>query len=190
MSWRGDWDDERPRSWRRPSWRDDDPDAGLFRPETSGAVTAVAVMSFVLGSLMLCMGMCMFLFAAFLRDVLMRSPILPQSMIDQVGLLILITVVLMTWSAGTIVSGIGVVLRQQWGRILCLVMSGIGICLAILWFVVGIQARDPIGNLHIMNLVVCMIQAVVILVHALLALVVLLNTNLTWEFRTHQYGDD
>jgi hypothetical protein len=121
------WDDDdwdRPRRPRR-SWEDDlYEEMPIYRAEPSGAVTSVAVASFIWGGLFLlisgCFGFC-FLMAVGARG----GP--PPGAVGMLGgqesLLGIRSLVAFAWAVGALVAGCGLVARRSWGRVLSLILA-------------------------------------------------------------------
>ncbi|TMQ32253.1 MAG: DUF2127 domain-containing protein [Planctomycetota bacterium] len=120
------------------------PEEDLVRPvRRSGAVTAVAIVNFILGGLYVLCGLLVMIFggvfAAMITGAINSNP---QNVADPqaqqaakaVGGVMGVAAVwagvcMMIFAAPTIIAGIGVLNRRQWGRILTLILgalSGLG----------------------------------------------------------------
>lgn len=169
-------------------------DYGMAQPhsERSGAVTIVAIMSFVVGALVLLFGMCSFIGVAALtgeagaRGVL-RIPELGAGM----GLAIVVCVAIILWGVGAVLGGIGVMGRKQWGRILTLVLGGFAALVALLfiWFgVVALPEPTPPGGIPpavpppLGPAVLSFFVGLVFLGYTILAYLILLNPSHGAEF--------
>lgn len=140
---------------------------GVGVPVRSGAVTAVAIVNFVLGGLsLLCGGIVLLGGAALMGLVGKQGGAEEQAAAAALGgIALVIAVVMILLSLPTIIAGIGVINRRNWGRILTIVL--------------GVLA----GLLALLDLVTVNIFGLVI--HAgycVLVLVILLNQKYAAEF--------
>lgn len=105
----------------------------------SGAVTAVAVVNFVLGGLSIVCGGFMLLGGAAVTSMMGQGgnvpggeqlpADVPAGMIG--GIVMIMAVVIMILGVPMIIAGVGVVKRRQWGRILTLILGAIAGILAV-----------------------------------------------------------
>ena len=147
----------------------------------SGAVTAVAVINFVLGGLEILLGLLiMILGPAILGFALSQvdtSKMTPEQakQVKQVatqggGFLAVVTgimgICIMVFGVPMIIAGIGVIKRRQWGRVLTIVLGSISIAFAVL-------------NLIGLNIIGVLVNGG----YAVLVFVILLNKQYAAEFR-------
>lgn len=187
-----DWDDEprERRRRRREDEYDDDYDRGRDRgygPERSGAVTGAAVINFVVGGLVLLLGLClMVVFVAAAGEFGRRGGFAFPGVGGGMAILILFAVGLLSWGLGAIVAGIGVVNRRQWGRVLTLVLGGFGILIGLLFLVGAIQIlSNPFagGGERTLSFLISLLIAIAFLGHCIWTYIVLLNSRYGAEFR-------
>jgi hypothetical protein len=199
---RFDDDEERPRR-RRDRYQEErderdryDDEDDYDRPrrrgagDKSGAVTAVGVVNIVLGSLVALLSMCILLgglfFAGAAADLNQFGP-KPNPARGVFGLVgglaIVMGVMILLYAVGLITSGIGVLHRRNWARILTLVLAGFT-AVGALWHLVnliqliGINVPGTAG--------VIMSQLLVLLLeigYVVMAFTILLNSRYAEEFR-------
>src|SRR5262249_20409591 len=134
----------------------DDEDEGAYRERPryqesrpNGAVTAVAVLNFLLGGLCLICGVISFIVGALatgVGDAASREPSgrLGGALLTSLGIVLIILAggyVLL--GIGGIVAGVGVTNRRQWGRILTLVLGGLAALLALVSLVSVFMGNVP-----------------------------------------------
>ncbi len=192
------WEDERnedrprPRDPRpRDRWGDYD-DRGVYRRERSGAVTGVAVFSFVLGGIVLVLGLCMLMVVLVAMGDNRRGGILPPGADALLAVVILLFAALILWSVGILISGVGLIQRRQWGRILTLVLAVIG-ALAGIYFVISCVislrqgppqqfAGDARGG-YVLGVVIMLLVGLMMIVHCILSYSLLLTSRVSEEFQ-------
>ncbi len=141
-----DWDDEeddRPRRRRqRPRYDDEEDDDYAYDIRRRGgagksaAVTGVGVMSIILGCLDLLVGVCFSLVALVLGDMGNHAGAFAMPGFGgAVAVVLIFTFLLLLWGALALISGIGILNRRQWVRIMVLVLSGIGAAVGLLFLV-------------------------------------------------------
>jgi hypothetical protein len=159
------------------------------RPQ-SGAVTAIAIVNFVLGGLYALCGVIMMAAMGFIANLLGGAvqEAAAKSGDPQVakaaeggGLVAMIAgfgivaglCVMVILALPLILAGVGVVKRRQWGRILTLVMGAILGLLGLINLFAGLRAGVNFGSL---------IGSLILVGYAVLAYVVLLNSQNAAEF--------
>jgi hypothetical protein len=158
--------------------RDDLERRGDVPVTRSGAVTAVAIVNFVLGGLSILCGLFVALLGGFLASLTSGGGgVIDQAKLDPSqkaalqqatavsGLIIAVAIAVILVGVLRIVAGVGVIQRRQWGRILTLILGGLSAVLGILDFISG----NPIG-------------AVLDIAYAVFVFVVLLNAKFAAEF--------
>jgi hypothetical protein len=139
--WEDDDDEERPRRRRdrdeeeryeRDRYDDED---DIDRPrrrgaDKSGAVTAVGVINIVLGSLTTMLSLCVVVFGVFLAGVAADPqfggpPKAARGIFGLAGAVALILgLIVLLMGVAYIISGIGILNRRNWARVLTLVLAG------------------------------------------------------------------
>lgn len=191
-----DWEDEEHSRRRRGRARydDDDDDFDLDRlrlnraTAPSGAITGVGVISIILGCLDLLLGLCMLLGAAFVGEIARQGPGLGMPDIGGGAMAVVVALILLVvlWGILAITSGIGVLNRKQWARILILILSGIGAATGLLIIVGAISAINGGANNNpetIMGIFIYFAVATVLIAYCIWAYVVLLSSRNSSEFR-------
>jgi hypothetical protein len=192
-----DWDDDednRPRRRRqRPRYddEDDDFDYDIRRRGSavkSGAVTGVGIMSIILGCLDLLLGVCFLLAALVVGDAGNRAGgFAIPAFGGAIAVMVIATMLLLLWGTLALISGIGVLNRRQWARIMVLVLSGIGAAAGLL-FLVGafgaLSAVDAVGNrgAGFMGFMINLLIAAILIGYCVWSYVVLLNGRNGAEF--------
>jgi hypothetical protein len=194
-----DWDDDeddRPRRRRqRPRYdddEDDDYDYDIRRrggAAKSGAVTGVGVMSIILGCLDLLVGVCVLLVALVVGDAGNRAGgFAVPGFGGAVAAMVIATLLLLLWGTLALISGIGVLNRRQWARIMVLVLSGIGAAAGLLFLVGAFGALgagvDAAGNRGpgFMGFLINLFLAAILIGYCVWSYVVLLNGRNGAEF--------
>jgi hypothetical protein len=200
---RGDeWDDEEPRERRRrppPDEYEDDYDRGYDRgyaAERSGAVTGVAVISFVIGGLVLLLGLCgMIGVLAFAGEAGRQGIVGFPGIGGGIAIAMVVIIAIIAWGTGAIIAGIGVVNRRQWGRILTLVLGGFSALVGLLYLIAAIQVlATPMpppafggppgaGGAKAVTFLVTLLLALVFIGYTIWTYIVLLNSRYAAEFR-------
>lgn len=139
-----DVDDDYPRPRRRRRWRS-------RSGARSGAVTTVAVINFILGGLASACGVLAAIGGAVLglggAAAAANQPGMdPQGakvaggMLAAGGVVLtVIALIVVLWGVLAIVAGVGVIKRQQWGRILTLILAGLAAVIAVLSLLNGVR---------------------------------------------------
>ena len=181
-----DWEQEQPRR-RMDRWGEEEPERRYGQeagPERSGVVTTAGVITLILGSTVLLIGLCgtglMFIAVA---DELDRGRGGPEIIF---GLLIGFFVLL--WSGAAIAAGFGLLNRRHWGRVLALILGGfgalIGIALLVIAVVLWFVPHSPreVGGVIVGYLIVLFL-GLLFLAYSLWIFLVLLNARYAQEFR-------
>lgn len=190
-----DWadeDDERPRR-RRPRYDDDDDfDYDIRRRGSaarSGAVTGVGIVSIIIGCLDLLVGVCFLLVVVVMGDAGNRAGgFAMPGFGGTVAVVVVATLLILLWGTLALVSGVGVLNRRQWARIMVLILSGIGAAAGLLFLVgaIGILGAGPnVPGDHgalLMGVFVYLLLAAVLIGYCVWSYVVLLNSRNGAEF--------
>jgi hypothetical protein len=191
-SWDDDDDDDRPRRRRRRDRYDDDEDDDLGRRRKreapSGAVTGVGVIGIILGILVLLLGMCLLMGVAFMGEAGRQGAFAMPGFGAGMAVVMVVTILILLWGALAMVAGIGVINRKQWGRILNLIVTGIGAAAGLLSLVGAIVAlsaaadagpgRGPVMMGSMLNFLV----AFVLIGYCIQSYIVLLGSRGASEF--------
>jgi uncharacterized membrane protein (DUF2068 family) len=160
-------------------------------PEKSGAVTAVAVVNFIVGALQLLCGGCIMLAggamgamgAQMMNDPEFQGQLNPEQAeaMNQLGgagamggILAIIGLIGVIFGIVAIVAGFGVMQRRNWGRVLTLVLGGFAVVLALLNIFAMVQNPGAMAQ-QIPNLLVNA-------AYAALVFSILLNSRYAAEF--------
>lgn len=188
MSHSDDWDEVDEVEGRRDRFGEDY-DIRVRRGEgqRSAAVTAIGVVTIIVGSLGLLMGLCMVfgvLIAGSARGVMMAGN---DGGAVAVGFILAFGILL--WSLGLLVGGIGVLSRGAWARMLTLVLSGFGLAFGVACLVIAVIAltssRGPRGAAEgaVVGFVFFVFMALLLLGHGIWAFIALLGARAKSEFR-------
>lgn len=167
-----------------PNWDEDDLESiRLPTSQRSGAVTGFGVATIALGVLTLLLSFC------GLFGLLIDQDQAPPD--EHLGGLVLVGL-LVIWGAMAILAGIGILLRQSWGRILGFVLCGFSSLFALLMLAGGCLATaDAAGGapeeIWIL-LVVVVLLAIVLLGHAGSGFAILGTRRCAAEFERRQEG--
>ena len=186
MSRSGDWYDDRFRDSERGDAYEDR--YGIRRDEKprSGSVTAVGIVTIIIGSLSALSGLCV-LVSVLIASVDRGGGFAGEQLGFVVG--IMIGLVVLLWSIGMIVGGIGVLSRNSWGRILTLVVAAFGILLGlgcVVLMVVSLAAPEPPRrgpDPRIIGFLFSLFLAMIFIGHAVWAFIGLLGHRAASEFR-------
>jgi hypothetical protein len=183
------WDDDSSPRRSRYEEYDDYPEDDYGRPERSGAVTGVAVISFVLGGLVILFGLCGLLGALVQAGEGMHGPGGGFAGLGNLGFAVAFVILLfiLLWGIGAIVAGVGVINRRQWGRVLALVLGGIAAVAGLLSLfaavmVMATPALGPFDDIRVMIFMIYLLLAMVFLGYCIWTYVVLLNSRYSAEF--------
>ncbi len=196
MSRDDDWDedDDRPRRRRRRAPYDEDEDdefdddvrlqRGRGQPR-SGAVTGVGIISIILGGVDLLFGACMLLGLLFIGEAPGGGGLVGGHL--AVAILVSLVLVVLLWGALAITSGIGVLNRHNWGRVMTLILSGIAAAVGVFCLIgaVGVLAVGGNGQGAPDDVFLSMIYvflAALLISYCIMAYVVLLNSRNRLEF--------
>jgi hypothetical protein len=193
MSHDDDWKETRPRR-RGDRWAEDDsePDYRPFPPRRaarSGVVTALGVVTLLLGILVLLAGLCagagIMLAAA---DEMHGGP-----GGDQGGLVfgLLICLAISLWGGSALASGIGLISRRAWARVLTLIVAGLaalgGLILLFFsvaaWFAPNMAMEGPERGILIVGSFILLFGGLILLGYCLWAYLILPRSVYGQEFR-------
>jgi hypothetical protein len=192
MSHDDDWEGTRPRR-RGDRWAEDDsePDYRSFPPRRSarsGVVTALGVVTLLLGILVLLGGLCagagIMLAAA---DEMHGGPGGDQGAIF--GLLVCLVISL--WGGSALASGIGLIGRRAWARVLTLILAGLAALGGLIflffsvaaWFAPNMAMEGPERGILIVVSLILLFAGLIFLAYCLWAYLVLLRSVYGDEFR-------
>jgi hypothetical protein len=196
-----DWDDDddRPRRRRdRYGEEDDDYDRGRSRRryagERSGAVTAIAVISFVMGGLVLLFGICALIGLLAVTGEMGRVGGGGMMALPGFGggivFAYIIVLAILLWGIGAIFAGVGIVNRAQWGRVLCLVLAGFAAVVGVLYLIgaISIISAPRIGGPGFndgrgLGFMISLFIGLLFLGYCVWSFAVLLNSRYGAEFR-------
>ena len=185
---RDDYDDDydRPRR-RRPRDEDEYDDIGRSSGSSSGSVTAVGVISIILGSLTLLCGLCFMFFGIFAASAVGGGPQFGQNMLPfqaAAGILIVLSLLVLVLGTLDLVGGIGVLQRRTWGRIMSLVMGGFSLVLGILFLIaaVAVLASPVPPGSKVGGFLVYLVAVAAYFTHGIMSFVVLLSGRNAREF--------
>lgn len=186
--WEDDYDD-RPRRRRRDDDDDYDDDyrgRSIRRAGHSGAVTAVGVISIVLGSLFILLGICVLLGAALTGGAARELRDQPGAGVVGIlaGAVVIVALLILVLAVLLIVGGIGVLNRRNWGRILTLVLGGLSAVVAVFWILVAVSTlnNNAMPDDRAGPILVSLILVFLHIGYAVLVFVVLLNSVYAEEF--------
>ncbi len=186
-----DWDDDyddRPRRRRDYDDYDDDYDDRSMRRrlrERSGAVTAVGVISIVLGSLLVLFGLCWFFGGVLTAGLAQEVRGNPGAGFLSIagGLIIVLSLLTLLVASLMIVGGVGVLNRRNWARILTLVLAGISAILGLFFIFAMVQSLNtPFPDDRAAKVFFSLIGIFLALGYAVLDFAVLLNPAYAEEF--------
>jgi hypothetical protein len=196
-----DWedDDDRPRRRRdrdRDRYDDEDDedyDRGGRRGKSgtrSGAVTSVGVLGIILGSLDLLFGLCLVVVVLFMGDAGGRGGAFAlPGFGGAMALVVIMTLVVLLWGALMISSGVGVLNRRSWARVMVLVLTGIGAAFGLLCLIAAFGALSVGANVQgaggagFMGFLIYFLIAAILIGYCVLSYIVLLNSRNASEFR-------
>ena len=193
-----DWEDEdvdRPRRRRQRARYEDDDDEDDYDIRRrgaggkSGAVTGVGIISIILGSLDLLFGVCMLLVTIIMGNEGNRGAFAMPGFGGAVAVVLVFTLLILLWGTLTLVSGIGVLNRRQWARVMVLVLSGIGAAVGLLYLFLAFGSLsagvDAAGNrgANVMGFLFFLLLAAILIGYCVWSYVVLLNARYGSEFR-------
>lgn len=187
------WDDEdRPRRRSRARYDDDDDDFDIERlrlrrsAAPSGAVTGIGVVSIILGCLDLLAGLCMLLGAAFVGELGRQGGIgIPELAGGHLVVVVALILMVVLWGILAVTSGIGVLNRKQWARILLLILSALGAAVGMLIILGAVNELNAGANNPetMMGVFIWFALAAALIGFAIWAYVVLLSSRNSSEFR-------
>ena len=160
----------------------------MMHAPQSGAVTAVAVISFVVGGIVLVFGICGGIGVAMFTGqaggfMAFNIPAFGSAL----GIAIGICVAIILWGIGVIVAGIGVINRSQWGRVLTLILGGIAALVALLFVWAGVHSLTEQGQFggppDVGGVLLLFLTGLILLGYTILAYIILLNPVYGSEFR-------
>jgi hypothetical protein len=179
-------DDRRPR--RRP-WRDDDYRDRYSSPPRrprSGAVTSAAVLNLVIAPLVLlftmCFGAC-FVISPATEAIFVG---IPGGLGENTTVTVMVMAAVFVWGALAFVTGVGLLCRARWSRILGLIMGGSAFPIGLLYltiamlFMVAADANEDRAG----NILFPLIRSGFFLGYGTWTYVVLLNPRRIDEFRS------
>jgi hypothetical protein len=193
MSHDDDWEGTRPRR-RGDRWAEDDsePDYRPFHPRNSGrsgVVTALGVVTLLLGILVLLAGLCVgagIMLAA--ADEMHGGP-----GADQGGLVfgLLICLIISLWGGSALASGIGLIGRRAWARVLTLIVAGFAAVGGLIflffsvaaWFTPNMAMDGPERGFLILGSLILLFGGLIFLGYCLWAYLVLPRSVYGQEFR-------
>jgi hypothetical protein len=193
MSRDTDWEEEKPNR-RMDRWGDEDSERNE-RPARapysgrSGAVTAAGIVTLILGSLVLlgslCVGAGVLIAGA---DEMHPAGMGPD---EQVAVLIalIICVLTMLWGVAAVASGIGVIGRRNWARVLTLILGGFGAGGGLLFLFVAVAAwfapdkGGPERGMLIIGILMLLFAGLGLVAYCFWVYVVLLSSRCAAEFR-------
>lgn len=185
-----DWDDDddRPRRRRRndDDYDDDYRGRSIRRVEHSGAVTAVGVISIVLGALFVLFGICAMLGGALAGGAAHNLQGNPGAGVFAVaaGFIVIFALLILVLAVLLIVGGIGVLNRRNWARILTLVLGGLSAVGAIFWILGAISSvnNNAMPDDRAGAILVSLVLVFLHIGYTVLVFVVLLNSMYAEEF--------
>lgn len=164
---------------RRRRYQDDDWDYHR-PPERSMGVMFLVVANFVVGAFQVVIAM-FCLFGAFLIMTHNRGPGRDEAMIPfSIGAVALLL------GSGIIASGIGLLVRRQWGRIACLILSVFNFLTAaagIFGMVQIVHKANRMQEGELIGLLLLGLGVLILVGHGILAYVTLLRSSVAAEFR-------
>ena len=192
---RDDWDDDEPQPRRRRRGRDDDiendddPFEGGYRRPQSGAVTAIAVIHFVLGAIVVLMSFCGVLVILIVAGEADKAGAFAMPGVGG-GFVASFVVVLLIflWGLAAVVAGIGIVNRSQWARILAMVLAGIAAAGGLFFLFAAVSTlttnagAGPVED-QLVGFVACVLIGLLLIGHCVWSFVILLNSRYAAEFR-------
>jgi hypothetical protein len=197
--WDDDDDEERPRRRRRRYEREryddeDEDDYEYDRPlsrgsrDKSGAVTAIGVINIVLGVLVILVSLCVGFFGLVVAGVAADKQFGPNPARGLFGLAgvvaLIVAVIVLLFGVGYVISGIGLLNRKGWARMLTLVLAGFTALgalinlIQLIQLVVGGDFPGKPGQIMVQLLFVCLEIGYVVMAFA-----ILLNNRYAAEFR-------
>jgi hypothetical protein len=190
---RDDWDDDeplpRPRRRRRDLDFDDDDDFfdRGYQRERSGAVTSVAVVKFILGTLVLLTSCCGFVVVAAIAGEAGKQGIDIPGLAGGLVALFVLGVLAFVWGLAAIVTGIGIVSRGRWARILAMILGGMAAGGGLFFLFAAVAALTspdnggPMGD-RLVGFAVCVLIGLILIGDCVWSFVILLNGRYAAEF--------
>jgi hypothetical protein len=154
------------------------------RPQRSSAVTGVAVINFVIGGLVLLIGMCGFLGVLVEASEGWRHG--GGLAGREFAIVFIIILFILIWSIGAIIAGVGVISRRQWGRVLTLILGGIAMVKTLSAIVLCVlflsSVRGPVDDDSFLGFMLLAMLGLMYLGYGIWTYVVLLNSRYGAEF--------